>query len=265
MDHEQIGHLHLQPERANRCTDRMIISEHIGEGFKSADAFQRAAPKRDGGTHARMCQAAREADQCRGQEMKIDPQRHQSRPDPLDTGPPIETGDRADIGSRQRCRHFGEIVRPDGDIAVAQDQDVMPRVKLGIGEIGHLGICPQHAIVEDKIDSRFRICGAQILVDGDGWIIRPLNPADHLQRRRPILCQKAGEVLLEVRLRAVERLQKRDGLRMMHRRRILAKSSHQHGRPAEQSTACQRCENKQIADDHDGYFVFSVFCSGNLP
>ena len=107
--------------------------------------------------------------------MTIDGQGREARGSCAGREPVIQAGDTADTRAGQVRHDAGEVIGPDHHVAVGQDHDFVPDIRLHVDEVGDLAVRAVHRRVDDEFDRQRGINFAQ-----------PRNDLDRrVARRRP--------------------------------------------------------------------------------
>ena len=120
MANKHRGYCHLKTEPADGLSDRVVVGELIGEGFKAANAAEGLFSKCNGRSEAGMREPELQTDQNARQKMFIDRGRGQAGPNAANRKPPVEARHKPHTGRCERRDHHAEIVALDPDVAVRQ-------------------------------------------------------------------------------------------------------------------------------------------------
>src|SRR5208283_3506545 len=115
-----------QPQPPSELPKPIIIRELVGDGLKSAYGPQGLAPNRDRGSEGEGPRAQEMRDPNRWREPVVDEEGAQSGPEAEDRPSSIQAGDDADRRVVQRRDHLGEIVLLHANVAVGEDEAVVP-------------------------------------------------------------------------------------------------------------------------------------------
>jgi len=198
----------------HRAAHFIVIGKMVGESGEAAHGIQSLAAQRDRGAETGRSQAQRRTQHRIGQECVGGAHRRQRGPERMATPrrlAGIEAGHDADTGPSQRRRHLGQPERAHCDIAIRQDQGVVPGQRQHVDQVGNLGIgAIQRGIGHDG-GIGLRILGLQALHHGDRRIGFVMHTENDLDRTVIGLGEKGLEIFGKVGLAPVQRLQDGDG------------------------------------------------------
>src|SRR6266852_793612 len=187
---------HAEAAVAHRLADCVVVGETVGEGFEAADLLQRLPAQRNSRPETRLRHPDAAGEHDIRQEIRVDRHRGELRPDASARDPMVETSHGADAGLLQLRHHIGEVARPDLDVAVRHDDDVVAGERGHVDQVGDLAIAAIGARIDGELDR------------GVGAVLR----AEYDLHRRAVALAAIGEKAeQQVRLATAERLEDGDG------------------------------------------------------
>jgi len=148
--------------------------------------------------------------QDRGQEPVVDEHRPEHGPQAARGASGVETRDHSDRGVPEGPDDAAEVALVDPHVAVGDDQEVVFRRTVHVGEVTDLEVGADHPVVHDEGKVAPRQVAHDPLRDRDRGVLRVAHPEDDL-KLGVVLLAEGAEVLVEPRFRAPERLEHGDG------------------------------------------------------
>ncbi len=178
--HQEGRKRHTVSQRAHRPTDVVVVHQHVVQRLEPSDLGQHPPRQRDGGPHAGLGQTDGDAQDHIGHEAVAHPHGREPGGEPRARHAPVVAGDRRPRRAGRRGGHAGQVVRPDGDVGVAEHQGFVPRRGQHVDQVGDLAVGAVDPRIDHQRDIGLGLVPAHRFHHFDGAISAILHPADQL-------------------------------------------------------------------------------------
>src|SRR5437867_779 len=245
-------------------SEHVIVGEVVDDALETPQRVEHVPAACDRGAERVRQWLQRGCHQGRREEPVVDVHRPDGRRKAWNQYSDVEAGDEAVplVGER---RHDGpQVFGPHPDVAVGQDDHVVPGTLVDVDDVAQFRIRTQRMTIADEHDVEAGEFFDEPMHDVNGGIARIADPEDELKARVGLLAE-AAERLVEERLHAAQWLQHTDRWRKVGVGGTAASegvSAIRRPRPVSRGDERERDENI----GHVGHDMAPVFAiSGRLP
>ena len=211
MGDDGVGDRHALSVAAHQRAERVIVGQLVGHRFEPADRGERLAAQRDRRAEAGSRKAELQSDQHIGQELIVDRRGAKPRPSAGGSSAAVEACHDADARLRQSGDDVLEIIGPDHDVAVGDDQHILSGLPHHVDQIRDFAVLAVPPRIDHQCQIAARKIGDKLVDDADRRVGRIVDAKHDLHRAWIALRAKTGQIGIEIGLQSVQRLEQRDG------------------------------------------------------
>ncbi len=200
---------HLAPEGADQLAADLVLCEVPAELGEAADALEFGSPQEH-----RLADRAHPAENARhrghaaeDEGVELEALERPSEAAPADAAD--EGGHQTHVTALETAHHFGEHRGRHGDVAVADQEELMTRVKEDAGEVVDLGVEPDPGAAGRETGGHRGMAAGDATRHGEGGVGGIRDAEDQLVGR-VVEVEKGLEVSFEVGVHPLERLEDAD-------------------------------------------------------